>query len=63
MIFGMLILLCEIGGGFMTKQNNHGGSENQSAPELGGRLNGDAGNNNKGNDYNSKRGSKSKREH
>ena len=47
----------------MTKQNNHGGSENQSAPELGGRLNGDAGNNNKGNDYNSKRGSKSKREH
>ena len=47
----------------MTKRNNHGGSDNQNAPERGGQLKGDAGDNNKGNDYNSRRGSKSKKLH
>lgn len=45
----------------MTKKYNKGGSKNQSAPERGGRLDTDTGNDNKGNDYNSARGSKSKK--
>ncbi|MGJ9383044.1 imidazoleglycerol-phosphate dehydratase [Salipaludibacillus sp. CF4.18] len=49
----------------MTKRNNKGGSKNQSAPERGGKLDTEfgqevaSGDNNKGKDYNSKRGSKS----
>ncbi|WP_416150334.1 imidazoleglycerol-phosphate dehydratase [Salipaludibacillus sp. HK11] len=48
----------------MTKRNNQG-SKNQSSPERGGKLGTEfgeevaTGNNNKGNEYNSKRGSKS----
>lgn len=49
----------------MTKRNNKGGSKNQNAPERSGRLDTefgkDTGDDNKGNEYNSKRGSKSKR--
>ncbi len=48
----------------MTKRNNHG-SNNQSSPRRGGKLETEfaqevaSGDNNKGNEYNSKRGSKS----
>lgn len=59
----MLIILYVEGVYGMTKRNNQGGSANQSVPERGGQLHGDAGDNNKGNDYNSRRGSKSKRTH
>ena len=45
----------------MTSKNGSKGSKNQNAPELHGQptISGD---NNKGNDYRSKKGSKSKRE-
>lgn len=49
----------------MTKKDNHQGSKNQNAPERSGKLDTefgkDTGDDNKGNDYNSKRGSKSKK--
>lgn len=52
----------------MTKRNNNKGSKNQSSPERGGQLDTEfgeelsTGDNNKGKVYNSKRGSKSKRQ-
>ncbi|WP_142247918.1 imidazoleglycerol-phosphate dehydratase [Alkalihalobacterium alkalinitrilicum] len=51
----------------MTKRNNKGGSKNQSAPARHGKLDTEfgreIGDNNKGTEYNSRRGSKSQLKH
>ncbi|WP_142247875.1 imidazoleglycerol-phosphate dehydratase [Alkalihalobacterium alkalinitrilicum] len=53
----------------MTKRNNKGGSQNQSSPSRHGKLDTEfgqevaTGDNNKGTEYNSRRGSKSKLKH
>ena len=45
----------------MTSRNGSKGSQNQNAPELHGQTP-QSGDNNKGNDYRSRKGSKSKKE-
>lgn len=50
-----------LGGSKMTSKNGSKGSKNQNAPELHGQAP-TSGDNTKGNDYRSKKGSKSKTE-